>query len=210
MNNNSSVPVWDILVRLFHWSLVFTFVVAYASGEDESDLHIYTGYAVLSLICFRVIWGIIGTKYARFTNFVYSPFVVVGYIKSLLTKNPKHYLGHNPAGGYMVLALILSLFVVTLSGLKLYAVEQGRGPFASDGSGIVIRSAYANGDDIGDKHKRNGRNEKDEEFWEEIHEAASNFTLLLIFLHISGVIASGRLHKENLVKAMITGRKKSQ
>jgi len=211
MNNGKSVKVWDILVRLFHWSLVITFVVAYVTSEDGNIWHIYSGHAVLGLIVFRMLWGLIGSKYARFSNFIYSPGVVLKYIKQLTTKNPKHYMGHNPAAGYMVIALLLSLLVVTVSGLKLYAVEEGLGPLAGAGSEfVIINKAYADEDEDEDEeegYRREG-NEQGGEFWEEVHEASTNFTLFLIFLHIAGVLVSSRLHKESLVKAMITGKKK--
>ncbi len=214
MNNEKSVKVWDILVRLFHWSLVVTFVVAYVTSEDESIWHIYSGYAVLGLVVFRILWGLIGSKYARFSDFIYSPTTVFKYIKELMSKNPKHYLGHNPAGGYMVIALLVSLLVVTVSGLKLYAVEEGLGPLAGVNSEfVVINSAYA--DEYGyeeDEYEDEGyggeANEQGEEVWEEVHEASTNFTLFLIFLHIAGVLVAGRLHNESLIKAMITGKKK--
>ena len=214
MNNENTVQVWDIVIRIFHWSLVIAFVVAYFTAEEENPWHIYSGYAVLGLITFRVFWGLFGSKYARFSNFIYSPGKVVQYLKELAGKNPGYYLGHNPAGGYMILALLLSLFVVTVSGLKLYAVEEGRGPLAgTNNEFMVINNVFADEDDEDDEddneHENNGENEQDKEFWEEIHELSTNFTLVLIFLHIAGVFVSSRLHNENLVKAMITGRKKA-
>ena len=211
---SNEVRVWDPLVRVFHWGLVLVFTVAYLSGDEESSLHIYSGYIVLGLITFRVLWGFAGTRYARFSNFVYSPGTVIEYLKALVAKNPKHYVGHNPAAGWMVIAMLLSLFVVTVSGLKVYAIEEGLGPLAGEPPAlIVIRSAYADdGDDDehGKNEDRHGEDEEAEEFWEEIHETSSNLMLLLIFLHITGVIVSGRLHNENLVKSMLTGKKVSK
>jgi cytochrome b len=205
MKNENTIQVWDILIRTFHWSLVVSFVIAYLTAEEENIWHIYSGYAVLGLIIFRVIWGLFGSKYARFDNFIYSPGVVIQYIKELIEKRPKHYVGHNPAGGYMIMALILSLFVVSVSGLKVYAVEEGLGPLALINAEITItNNAYADQDENNDGH-----DDHEEEFWEEIHEVSTNFTLFLIFLHIAGVLVSSRLHDENLVKAMITGKKKA-
>lgn len=200
---NNEIRVWDPLIRIFHWGLVLAFTVAYLSGDEENNLHIISGYAVLGLITFRVLWGLIGTRYARFGNFVHSPGTVIQYLKGLVARNPKHYVGHNPAGGWMVIAMLLTLFVVTVSGLKVYAIEEGLGPLAGDPPALtVISAAYA--DDDSDSHGEDGAAE---EFWEELHEIASNFMLLLIFLHIAGVVASGRLHDEHLVKAMFTGKK---
>lgn len=206
---SNEIRVWDPLVRLFHWGLVVAFTIAYLSGDEENSLHVYSGYAVLGLISFRVLWGFIGTRYARFSQFVTSPGTVIQYLKDLLARKPKHYTGHNPAGGWMVLALLLTLFVVTVSGLKVYAIEEGLGPLAAEAPALTLISpAYADDDEHDD-----GEHEKEEaaeEFWEEIHEASSNFMLLLIFLHIAGVIVSSRLHDENVVKAMFSGKKISK
>jgi len=207
---NNEIRVWDPLVRLFHWSLVLAFTIAYLSGDEENSLHIYSGYAVLGLISFRVLWGLIGTRYARFSNFVSSSGTVIQYLKDLLARKPKHYTGHNPAGGWMILALLVTLIVVTVSGLKVYAIEEGLGPLAAEAPALtLISSAYAD-DDEHDDNDEHDKDEAAEEFWEEIHEASSNFMLLLIFLHVAGVIVSSRLHDEQLVKAMFTGKKISK
>ena len=206
MEQNNEIKVWDILVRIFHWSLVIAFFIAYFTGEEENNWHIYAGYTVLGLISFRVIWGFIGTKHARFSDFIYSPQTVFKYLKGLIMQHPKHFLGHNPAGGYMLILLLVSLFVVTISGLKVYAIEEGKGPLASSSEITLISRSYANGDEY--EYEEKEEHEDEEEFWEEIHEGATNFTLALIFLHIIGVITSSKIHKENLIKAMITGKKK--
>jgi len=181
------------------------FSIAYLSGEDGSNLHIYSGYAVLGLVTFRLVWGFIGTRYARFSDFVHSPRTVSRYLKSLLGRKPEHYIGHNPAGGWMVIAMPASLAIASISGLKLYAVEEGLGPLAGPLPAVtMISPAYA--DDDGDEEEKKGG----EEFWEEIHEASANFMLFLVFLHIAGVMGSGLLHGENLVKAMLTGKKPAE
>ncbi len=197
MATNDTVRVWDPLVRIFHWSLVLFFTVAYFIGEDESLWHIYSGYIVGGLVIFRIVWGFIGTRHARFSDFVSSPAKVLEYGRSLLKGRPIHYLGHNPAGGYMVLALLVMLSITTLSGLELYAAEEGKGPFAE--ALTLVPAAYADEEEYGE--------EGGEEVWEEIHELASNLTVLLVILHIAGVAVSSVLHRENQVRAMITGRK---
>ena len=204
------IRVWDPLVRIFHWSLVLAFTVAYLSGDEEGALHIYSGYIILGLICFRLLWGMVGTRYARFSDFVYSPKSIIAYIKDLVFGRPKRYIGHNPAGGAMIVALLLSLIVVTYSGLKVYAIEEGAGPLALQATELsFIKSAYADDDDGDDEH--NGHDEdEDEDEEEEFHEASASFVLFLVVLHIAGVIVSGRLHDENLIKAMITGKKKAE
>ncbi len=195
------IRVWDPLVRIFHWGLVLAFSIAYLSGDEENDLHIVAGYVVFALIGFRILWGLVGTRFARFSNFIYSPGSVVKYIKNSVVGRPKHYLGHNPAGGAMVITLLLNLVVVTYSGLKVYAIEEGAGPLAQQDIEVsFIKSAYAGEN----KHKEH----EEEEFWEEIHEGFANFVLFLVILHIAGVFIVGRLHNENLVKGMITGNKK--
>lgn len=191
---NSEIKVWDIGVRSFHWSLVLFFTIAYIS-EDIELIHVYVGYVVLGLIAFRVVWGLIGTKYARFSNFIYGKFETINYVKSLFSKNPKRFLGHNPAGGWMILAMLISVSLVSWTGLELYA-DAGKGPLA----GIAVElfeTAQANGD-----------KESSESVWEDIHESIANLTLLLIFVHVAGVIVSSIIHRENLIKSMITGCKK--
>jgi cytochrome b len=205
---SNEIRVWDPLVRIFHWSLVLAFSIAYLTGEEESSLHIYSGYVVLGLIIFRVLWGLVGSRYARFSNFVYSPGTIIQHLKDLLAKRPKRYIGHNPAGGAMVIAMLLCLFIVSVSGLKVYAIEEGLGPLATATPALTIISpARADDDEHGNREKRHGEDEEAEEFWEEIHEASANLMLLLILLHVAGVIVSSRLHHEHLVKAMFTGKK---
>jgi len=196
---DNEIRVWDVLIRIFHWSLVLGFSIAYLTGEEGSNLHIYSGYVVLGLITFRVLWGFIGTRYARFSNFVCSPKAVKQYLKDLAINKPKHSVGHNPAGGWMVIAMLSVLFVVTVSGLKVYAIEEGLGPLAGAPPVVTIISAAQADDDSED--------EEAESYWEEIHEVSSNLMLLLVFLHIGGVIISSRLHNEHLVRAMVTGKK---
>jgi len=196
------VRVWDVGVRVFHWSLVVFFTLAYLTGEVEIEsLHSWAGYAVIALLAFRLVWGFIGTRYARFSNFIYGPKSVKRYSKSLLTRHPLHYIGHNPLGGWMVVALLLSLAMTSWTGLKLYA-EEGKGPLAENGIAII---AVARANDDHDKAESDG-----EEFWEEIHEVFSHLSLFLIFLHVGGVVISSIVHRENLVRAMITGYKDTE
>ncbi|HHJ13637.1 MAG TPA: cytochrome B [Gammaproteobacteria bacterium] len=203
---NGEIRVWDPLLRIFHWSLVLAFSVAWLTGDEESRIHIWSGYTVLGLISFRVVWGLLGSRHARFTDFLRGPAAVGQYLRSLAGGRPQHYEGHNPAGGWMVLAMLFTLFVVTLSGLEVYAIEEGRGPFAGSTDTTPVTLAWiptARADDDEDE----GESGEDETAWEEIHEASANFMLILVFLHITGVLVSSRLHGENLVRAMITGRK---
>ncbi len=199
MSNQNTVKVWDLAVRVFHWSLVVFFVIAYLTGEDGEELHAYSGYAVTALVLFRILWGFVGTKHARFSDFVHGPRVIVTYLKGLAAGTPQHYYGHNPAGGLMIIMLLVFLSLSCWTGLVAYGKE-GHGPLAQGEIG-VIANAHADSDE-----QETDENEG-EEFWEEIHEFFSNFTLFLVVVHIAGVIVTSRLHGENLARAMVTGKK---
>jgi len=203
-NPTSEVQVWDPVVRIFHWSLVAAFTVAYLSGEDESRLHELIGYVVIGLVLFRIVWGFVGTKYARFNDFVYRPATVMGYAKDFLWGKTKRYLGHNPLGGMMVLALLASLLATGITGYLLQETKEGSmaltAPASTTNTVSFISNAFADDDD--------NEHEDGDEFLKEIHELFANFTLLLVIVHVVGVIAGGLMHRENLVWAMITGRKR--
>ncbi|MBI5451616.1 MAG: cytochrome b/b6 domain-containing protein [Gammaproteobacteria bacterium] len=196
-DGTAMIKVWDPLVRIGHWSLVALFAIAYLSGDEDSDLHIYAGYALLAIVLLRIVWGLVGSQHARFSDFIKGPVATLSYLRAFMRRQPPHYLGHNPLGGWMVIALLTMLLLVSWSGLKAYAAE-GHGPLAQHIE--LIGSAHA--DDDG------GGNGAEDEFWEEAHELLSNLTLLLIGLHVAGVIASSIIHRESLVKAMITGNKR--
>lgn len=198
---NHKIYVWDIAIRVFHWSLVFAFIAAYISGEIETGLHQIIGYVILGLISFRLLWGFIGSRYARFSQFVYPLQTVITYLRCLFNK-PKHYTGHNPAGGWMVILLLLMLFMISMTGLKLQAIEDREHNQPSDKLVLIVDDLL--GGEIAEHE------EETEEFWEDWHEMAVNLTILLIFIHILGVIVASRLHGENLVKAMLSGYKIKQ
>lgn len=179
-----TVKVWDPLIRIFHWSLVLFFLVAFITGDDWLDLHVQAGYAVSFLISFRLVWGLMGTAPARFFSFVKPPSVVIAHLKSMLCLNPKHYLGHNPAAAAMIIALLVSIVLLSFSGLVTLAAE-GQGPLAT-----TLFAGWNGG------------------WMEEIHEFFANFTLLLVSAHVGGVLISSLLEGENLIRAMVTGRKK--
>jgi cytochrome b len=206
--NTKTVNVWDPLVRIGHWALVIAFFTAYFTEDDFITQHVWAGYVVGTVVIIRIIWGIVGSQHARFSDFIYSPSTVIGYIKNLVARKPQHFVGHNPAGGVMVIALLLSLSATVFTGLKLYAVEENAGPLANSAHALpaskLISVANASEEDSEEKY---AVNEADEEFWEELHETFANLTLLLVFLHIGGVIASSVIDKEKLVKAMFTGKK---
>lgn len=114
---SSKVKVWDIMVRIFHWSLVTSFGLAWLTAEDWDRAHEITGYAVAVLIGFRLMWGIVGSKHARFSDFVVRPSTLIAYIRDSMYNRARRYIGHNPAGGAMIIAMLVSLVVATASGI---------------------------------------------------------------------------------------------
>lgn len=184
-NTLQTIKVWDLLIRIFHWSLVGFFTLAYLTeGEDEwMTIHSYAGYSILILLVFRLLWGVMGTHYARFSNFVTRPKEVLVYLKGLIAGNAKDYIGHNPAGAMMIVALIVSIAITGFSGMALYATD-GHGPLATSFFATWPEGAI-----------------------KEVHEFFANFTVFLVVIHVGGVIVSSLLHKENLVRAMLTGKK---
>lgn len=187
MNSVPKEKVWDPLVRIFHWLLVLAFTIAYLTEDEWMTVHVWAGYTIIGLLVFRVIWGFIGPRHARFADFIYRPGTVLHYMRDSLHLRAKRYLGHNPLGGMMVLALLVFLILTTLSGLFAYAVDEQAGPLA----GIAPSLSFLSG-----------------EAWEEMHEFFANFTLFLVFFHILGVLMESFIHRENLIKSMITGQKR--
>lgn len=114
-----TVRVWDPFVRLFHWSLVSLFFFAFVTGDEWKSAHILAGYCVGLLIIARTVWGFIGTKHARFESFAYSPATVFSFLKESVLLRAKRYIGHNPAGGAMVIALILSVGTIAATGYMM-------------------------------------------------------------------------------------------
>ena len=123
MNNiTTKIRVWDAPVRVFHWLLVLSFAGAYLSAESERWrlLHVTLGYTLGGLVAFRLVWGLAGTRYARFANFVRGPQAVLAYLRSLRTKLPQHHLGHNPAGAVAIVLLLLASVALVASGWAIY------------------------------------------------------------------------------------------
>jgi len=183
-SEENRIKVWDPLLRLFHWSLLIAFVIAYLTQEEEYELHLMAGYVVLGLVCFRVVWGLVGSRRARFSDFVFPPAVTLRYLGDVIRGQARRYLGHNPAGGMMVLAMLISLLVIGISGVALDAAENRAGP-------LVGMKLFLYADVIS-----------------EIHELFTDIISVLIPLHLLGVFFSSRAHQENLVRAMIDGRKR--
>jgi cytochrome b len=119
----SRILVWDAPTRVGHWLMAGSFAVAFVTGDSEAwrNLHVVAGYTFLATIVFRAVWGLIGTRYARFGSFVQPPGAVTGYAKSLLTGRPQHWVGHNPAGGYAILAMLILGLLTAATGILHYA-----------------------------------------------------------------------------------------
>ncbi len=208
MSDETEIKVWDPLVRIFHWTLVAAFTTAYLTEDEWQGVHTWAGYIVAALLAFRLLWGFVGPQHARFSDFVFSPATIIAYIKDMFALRARRYIGHNPAGGAMVIALLLSLAATTLSGMQLYALEENAGPFAHIELQQLSPIATARADD--DEHEHEGEGHGEGGVWEEIHEFFANFTLLLVMLHIGGVVISSLAHNENLPRAMVTGKKRRE
>jgi cytochrome b len=166
------ILVWDMPTRVFHWLQALSFGAAYltAFSERMRNFHVALGYILLGLLVFRLLWGFIGTRYARFRSFLFNPMDMVDYLLTMIKGKPQHYLGHNPAGSVSVwLLLALGLFIGATGVLAL----------RDDASDLVV----------------------------EMHGVATNVMLGVILLHLIGVLVSSILHRENLVRAMLTGFK---
>lgn len=169
----ATVKVWDPFVRVFHWSLAGLFLVAYATGDEIENVHIAAGYTIAGLVALRIVWGFVGPRHARFSDFVSSPRAVLAYMRDVALLRAPRYLGHNPAGGAMVVAMIVTLIGTCTTGYMMTTST----------------------------------------FWgakwvEEVHEACANLTIGLVVVHVLGVLVASFEHRESLVKAMITGRKR--
>lgn len=165
--------VWDRVVRSFHWALVLSFATAWLTRHSSEDIHHWAGYAAAALIALRLVWGILGTPYARFSQFVRGPAAVLSYLCAMLSGREARHIGHNPAGGAMVVALIAVMSATALTGW------------------LMTMDAFFGVPWV-----------------EAAHSLAAHGLLLLVLVHIGGVTLASFRHRENLVRAMITGRKR--
>ncbi|WP_430515899.1 cytochrome b/b6 domain-containing protein [Mesorhizobium loti] len=167
------VRVWDRIVRSFHWALVLSFVTAWLTSHSSETIHHWAGYAAASLVAMRLLWGIVGTRYARFSQFVRHPATVLRYLLALVSGREARYIGHNPAGGVMVIVLIAAMGSTAMTGW------------------LMTTDAYFGVSWV-----------------EAAHSLAAHGLLVLVLFHIAGVALASFRHRENLVRAMITGRKR--
>jgi len=200
-----TVRVWDPLVRIGHWTLVAAFATAYVTAGDALEMHEWAGYVVAAYLIVRVIWGIVGADHARFTDFFYGPRRVITYLSDMIRHRARRYLGHSPAGGAMVFALLIMLAGTTVTGMAELASSYGEGPL----SGLIQqRSEHLQAQASSDAAVQTG-GEEPESALQELHELFANVTLVLILFHVAGVVVASILHRENLVLGMVTGRKAS-
>ncbi|OGT18935.1 MAG: hypothetical protein A2V90_03005 [Gammaproteobacteria bacterium RBG_16_57_12] len=187
-NTDTRILVWDFPTRIFHWLLVASFAAAWLTHEDNRflDIHVFAGYLFLSLLLFRLAWGVVGSRYARFQTFAHRWPTVWAYTKGLLTGEASRYLGHNPAGGWAIFVMLALGLLISLTGLTVLGGEEGHGPLA----GLVSF-------DLG-------------EGTHELHEVLSSLMLGVIAIHILAVFVESFLHRENLVRPMITGYMKGR
>lgn len=115
----ATVKVWDPFVRVFHWSLVILFAVAFLSGDEIEWLHLWAGYTIAGLVALRIVWGFIGPRYARFSDFVKGPVAVATFLKQSARLEAPRHVGHNPAGGIMIVALMAALIGLSVTGILM-------------------------------------------------------------------------------------------
>jgi cytochrome b len=193
------VRVWDPLVRVLHWGLVAAFALAWITGDESQGLHNWAGYAAAALIAVRIVWGFIGTPYARFTQFVHGLGTVGAYLGDVLHRREARYIGHNPAGGLMILLILVTMSGTAFTGWLM--VDPARQAMLPE----FVAAAYADedGDEAGIRSGGSG------EAIEEAHEILANVMLLLVALHVAGVVLASVRHRENLARAMVAGDKRA-
>lgn len=181
------ITVWDLPTRLFHWALVLLVAVGLITGNiggvQGMDVHMLAGYGVLALLGFRLVWGFVGSRHSRFSDFVAGPKRVIAYARELLSGAHKPALGHNPLGGWSVMALLTSLFVQAATGLCANDDILTEGPLAAR-VGKTMSNVLT-----------------------EVHEINANVLYVLIGVHLAAIIFYALVQRENLVRPMITGWK---
>lgn len=194
------VKVWDPFVRVFHWTLVVAFAIASFTEDDLATLHAWAGYVVGGLVLLRLVWGFVGPRHARFSDFACKPATAWAYLRQMLTLRAPRHIGHSPAGGLMVFALLAVLAGAVVTGIAVYGVKDNSGPmagwFAPSASAVTGVPSDDEGGLLGDVLGG-------------LHETLANLALILVFAHIAGVLLASFAHDENLIRAMINGRKRA-
>jgi cytochrome b len=182
---SEKIVVWDLPTRICHWSLVVSIGYSWYCVEIAQDMeqHFWSGYTILTLILFRFIWGFVGSRYARFRSFLFPLKEIASYAKSVKSRNTnKHYLGHNPIGSLSALAMMLAILLQASTGL-FNSDDYYFGPL----SGLIDKNLAA--------------------FLSSIHQLNFDLLKLLIATHVIAILYYKFYKKENLSKAMITGKK---
>ena len=184
--NMYSIRVWDTPTRIFHWLLVGLVIFSLISGNiglSAMQYHEWSGFAILALVGFRLVWGFVGGRYSRFSNFIKGPAAVIRYARSLLKKDTEIYIGHNPLGGWSIIAMLVSLLI-----------QVGTGLFANDDILTEGPLYYLVSKDTSD-------------WLTGIHHLNLNILMGLVVIHIIAVIFYLVAKQENLIKPMIVGSK---
>ena len=186
--NSAKIRVWDLPVRLFHWVLVILMTVSYVTGRAGGDwmkFHFWSGYAILTLILFRIAWGFVGSTTARFSNFVKGPAAIVTHLRELLGRTGPYDAGHNPMGGAMVVVLLFAVLAQAGTGLFSADTDTGlvTGPLATRIADAMVDKLTA------------------------FHHYWVNVLLVLVAAHVAAVLVYLVWKRHNLVRAMITGAK---
>ena len=185
-HGTNKILIWDFPVRLFHWSLVLMFCISWITAEiggNAMQYHMWSGYVVVGLVLFRILWGIAGSESARFSHFIHGPASVLSYTRSLFKPGYKTETGHTPLGGWSVISLLLVLATQAISGLFSNDDIANEGPLYH-----LVRKATSN-------------------FLSVVHQYFFNVLLGLVVLHLAAIVFYRMKHRDNLVKPMITGYK---
>ena len=181
------VRVWDPFVRFFHWGLTIAVLTAFVTEDDLLGPHTWAGYTVLVLIGARLVWGLVGPRHARWSDFVRGPRAILAYLGDVRRGRAARHLGHNPAGAAFVVAVLLGFTATAVTGMAVLGASEFAGPLAPLMQGVSSGTAH----DLKD-----------------VHEFIAWATLCLIPLHLLGVALASLQHRENLVRGMIDGYKR--
>ena len=182
------VRIWDLPTRLFHWLFAAACAIAWVSGDDPryTELHLFAGYLALGLVLFRLLWGVVGGRYARFSQFVRGPASVLSHMRNLFSHEHRQEPGHNPAGALAILLMLALVFALGLTGLVVLGGEEGFGPLAG---AFTIAQGVAVHD------------------W---HDGLAWALLTIVLLHLAAVVLESVRQRENLPCAMVTGLKQAE